>query len=315
MVAAHPPIGKVVPTTSEDPRWASAMQRFDRHLDLERGLSANTVQAYLRDVGDLARWCAEFAIGPDEVTVEVLRRFMGRRRREGLARSTINRKRAALRTFFAWATKRGLVDADPAVLLDAPKTDRLLPKVLRVDQVAALLGDPASGTPDAIDRRDAAILELLYASGARVSEVTALDLGSLDLRAARARLHGKGDKQRLVPLGEPALAALRHWLSAGRDELLGAADSQAVFLGRSGDRIDRGAIYRMVRSRGLRAGVGHVTPHMLRHSFATHLLEGGADLRSVQELLGHASLATTQTYTHVSREHLRSVYVGAHPRA
>nr|WP_116716199.1 tyrosine recombinase [Euzebya tangerina] len=291
------------------------MRSFERHLDLERGLSSNTVQAYLRDVGDLASWCAEFAIGPDEVTVQVLRRFMGQRRREGLARSTISRKRAALRTFFAWAAKRGLVEADPAVLLDAPKTDRLLPKVMRIDQVAALLGDPVSGIPDAIDRRDAAILELLYASGARVSEVTSLDLGSIDLRAARARLHGKGDKERLVPLGEPALVALRHWLGSGRDVLLGAGNTPALFLGRSGDRVDRGAIYRMVRSRGMRAGVGHVTPHMLRHSFATHLLEGGADLRSVQELLGHASLATTQTYTHVSREHLRSVYAGAHPRA
>lgn len=302
--------------------WTSAIADFVDHLGGERGLSSHTVTAYQGDVTDLAGWCGEFAIDPEDVTLQVLRRFIGQRRRDGLARSSISRKRAALRTFFGWALRRGLVSTDPAALLDAPKTDRRLPKVLRTDQVAALIADAEGAEP--LQLRDKAILELLYASGARVSELTDLDVAALDLDQGQARLHGKGDKQRLVPLGRPAVDALHRWLADGRPALAGqastaswpsASPTSAVFVSRHGARIGRSEVYRMVRARALRAGVGHVSPHMLRHSYATHLLEGGADLRSVQELLGHAALATTQTYTHVSREHLRSVYVQAHPRA
>ncbi|WP_370327921.1 tyrosine recombinase XerC [Euzebya sp.] len=308
------------PADPAEAAWDRAVTAFVRHLADERGLSPNTVAAYRRDVGELATWSADFAIEPDEVTLQVLRRFIGQRRRDGLARSSIGRKRAALRTFFAWARRRGLVTTDPAALLDAPRSDRRLPKVLRTDQVAALIGHAAGEGP--IAQRDAAILELLYASGARVSELVTLDLDAIDVPRRTLRLHGKGDKQRLVPLGLPAIAVLTRWLDDGRPEVLSTAQTaghatcdEAVLLSRRGGRIDRTEVYRMVRARGLAAGVGHVTPHVLRHSYATHLLEGGADLRSVQELLGHAALATTQTYTHVSREHLREVYVQAHPRA
>jgi site-specific recombinase XerD len=293
--------------------WVEARAAFATHLAEERGVSDNTVAAYLGDVTDLAAWCGEFAIDPDEVTLQVLRRYVGQRRRDGLARASIARKRAALRSFFGFARRRGLVEHDPAALLDTPKLDKRLPHVLRADQVAALVADAAGDQP--IEHRDTAILELLYSSGARVSELVSLDLRAVDLAQGSVKLHGKGDKQRLVPLGEPAVAATRAWLADGRSALQGSHEDEAVFLGRSGARISRSEVYRMVRARALRAGVGHVTPHVLRHSYATHLLEGGADLRSVQELLGHVALATTQTYTHVSREHLREAYVQAHPRA
>lgn len=312
---------------SDDPlprAWVAALDEFRRHLAMERGLSDNTVQAYLRDAGQLASWCADFGIvDPDEVTLQVLRRFVADGRRRGLARSSIARKRASLRAFFGLLLKRGRVTSDPAALLDTPKLDKSLPKVLRRDQVDALLRQPPADDP--VGLRDRAVLELLYASGARVSELVDLDADRLDLGRSRATLHGKGDKQRLVPLGVPAVEAVKAWLDRGRPHLplrpTGTtgedADrhTDAVFLARRGGRISRDEVYRLVRAHGAAAGVGHVTPHLLRHSFATHLLEGGADLRSVQELLGHVALATTQTYTHVSRAHLRSVYTQAHPRA
>ncbi|MGI9017678.1 MAG: tyrosine recombinase XerC [Euzebya sp.] len=311
---------EVVADESLSPEWAQALTGFVAHLADERGLASNTVAAYQRDVASLAWWCQDFAIGPAEVTLQVLRRFIGQRRQDGLARSSIARLRAALRSFFAWAKKHGLTDSDPASLLDAPRLDRRLPQALRIDQVASLIAKAAGDTP--LQQRDTAILEMLYASGARVSELVALDVATLDLSRRQVRLHGKGDKQRQVPLGDPAVLALDRWLRDGRSALQresgsrpGADEHDAVFLSRQCKRIDRTEVYRMVLQQGLHAGVGHVTPHMLRHSYATHLLEGGADLRSVQELLGHAALATTQTYTHVTREHLRSVYVQAHPRA
>jgi site-specific recombinase XerD len=302
------------------PAWRDLVIPFRRHLAEEKGHSAHTVAAYVGDVAQLATWAGDFAIDPDEVTTQVLRRFIGERRREGLATATIARKRASLRAFYAFALRRGAVGRDPAAVLDAPKLDRRLPKVLRRDQVAALIAATDGAAP--LDVRDAAMLELLYSSGARISELVALDVDRLDLDRRAVTLHGKGDKDRLVPLGDPAVSALRRWLDDSRPALLRAAADAgrqgadaAVFLGPRGGRLDRSEAYRMVVRRGTEAGVGHVTPHVLRHSYATHLLEGGADLRSVQELLGHAALATTQTYTHVSREHLRSVYTEAHPRA
>lgn len=302
-------------TTELPAAWAAALEDFARHLRLVRGLSAHTVDAYVRDARQLAAFCADFAIvTPDEVEPLVLRRFMAALRRDGAARTTVARKRASLRSFFAHQLETGGVERDPAVLLDVGKVDRLLPRALRVDQVTRLLDHPDPATP--LGLRDRAVLDLLYSSGARVSELTGLDLDALDLAARRVRLHGKGDKERIVPVGRSATARLRAWLADGRPHL---ADPDhpcdAVFLGRRGGRLSRREVHRTVATAGLATGVGHVTPHTLRHSYATHLLEGGADLRSVQELLGHVALTTTQTYTHVTRHHLRSAYEAAHPRA
>ena len=295
--------------------WLDAVERFEIHLRDERGLAPLTSQAYLRDVRQLAGFCAEFGIDdPAEVEPLVVRRWLGQLVSEGYARTSMARKTAAVRVFGAWAQRRGVVDADPARLLSTPKKGQRLPKALRTDQVAALLNAPQPDT--ALGVRDRATLELLYASGARVAEVAALDVDAVDLAEATVRLFGKGSKERIVPLGEPACVAHERWLER-RGELLGAGgvQSAALLLTRRGARMSANDIRRVVTTAATHAGLGRVTPHMLRHSYATHLLEGGADLRSVQELLGHVALSTTQIYTSVSRDHLLSRYEHAHPRA
>ncbi|HWH33587.1 MAG TPA: site-specific tyrosine recombinase [Egibacteraceae bacterium] len=299
--------------------WAAALDTLGVHLRDERMLAAHTVAAYLRDARQLAGFCAALGIpDPAEVQPLVLRRFLAALAEEGYARASLARKSAAVRGLFALLARRGAVEADPALALGTPKGERRLPKVLTVAQVERLLAAPDPST--AAGQRDRALLELLYASGARVSEAVGLDTGAIDLAAGAVRLFGKGSKERLVPLGEPACVALERYLGDGRVRLLASgadadADAAAVFLNGRGARLGvrdaREAVDRAARL----AGLGKVTPHTLRHSYATHLLEGGADLRAVQELLGHVALSTTQIYTHVSREHLRSTYEHAHPRA
>jgi site-specific recombinase XerD len=277
-------------------------------------LAEHTVLAYARDARQLAGFCSDFGIDdPAEVEPLVLRRYLAALAQEGYARASIGRKAAAIRRLFALLARRALVPADPAQVLGTPKGERRLPRVLTVRQLAQLLDAPDTATP--IGLRDRALLELLYASGARVSEAVGLDLDALDLAAATARLLGKGSKERLVPLGEPACLALERYLGEGRSLLLVAPAEPAIFLNRSGHRRGQRDAREAVDAAARVAGLGHVTPHMLRHSYATHLLEGGADLRAVQELLGHVALSTTQIYTHVSRDHLRSTYEQAHPRA
>ena len=296
------------------PAWRDAVGLYEVHLRDERMLAGPTIAAYLSDVRQLGGFCAGFGIDdPGEVEPLVLRRWLGALASESYARTSLARKTAAVRTFFTLLHERGVVSADPALQLSTPKVGRRLPKALRRDQVAALLAAPDAGTPAGL--RDRAALELLYASGARVSEVAALDVDAVDLVDATARLFGKGSKERIVPLGEPACDAIDRWLSQGRPALSGAASTPALFLTRRGTRVTDHDLRAAVRSAATAAGLGAVTPHMLRHSYATHLLEGGADLRSVQELLGHVALSTTQIYTHVSRDHLRSSYDHAHPRA
>jgi site-specific recombinase XerD len=241
----------------------------------------------------------------------VLRRFLAELGRRGYARASLARKAATVRSLFDLLASRGLVATDPARGLATGRGGRSLPRVLRVDEVERLLAVPGD---DPAGLRDRALLEFLYASGARVSELVGLDDAAVDLAAGTARLYGKGAKERLVPLGEPVRAALARWLDAGRPQLAPAATT-AVFCGAGGERLDPRTVRRIVQRRATEAGLSKVTPHTLRHSYATHLLEGGADLRSVQELLGHAALATTQIYTHVTREQLRSAYEQAHPRA
>lgn len=294
--------------------WAGAIEAFADHLHLERDRSPNTVAAYRRDLTDLAWFCADLGVNhPGQVVLKTLRRYLGRLDAEGYARSTIARRASATRTFYAFLLRRSIVDHDPAHLLQSPKQGRHLPRVLRPDQVVQLLTAPPLDS--AAGLRDRALLELLYSSGARVSEACDLDLRGLDLASGLLRVLGKGRKERIVPLGEPAIDALEAYVRAGRPELARAVDRapDALFLNtlgrRLGTRDARTAVERAARS----AGLGHVTPHTLRHSYATHLLEGGADLRTVQELLGHASLATTQRYTHLSRGRLIEVYTMAHP--
>jgi site-specific recombinase XerD len=299
--------------------WAEALTTLTTHLALEQGRSPHTVAAYRRDATDLARVCAAWGYDqPGAVDRRVLRRYLADLDERGYARSTIARRVASLRGFYALLERRGMVAEDPAVLLTAPRQGRHLPRVLRVDEVDRLLAAPATDTPTGV--RDRALLEVLYASGARVAEVCGLDLGALDLGEQVVRLAGKGGKERIVPLGEPAVDAVEAYLATGRPALAagrrpGDATTAALFLNGHARRLGTRDARTVVQRAAAAAGVGHVTPHTLRHTVATHLLESGADLRMVQELLGHASLATTQRYTHLSRGRLREVHAMAHPRA
>ena len=299
-----------------DPAWQRAIGVLRTHLAGERGLSPNTLAAYERDARQLAGFCSSFGIiDPDEVSALVLRRFLAELGRQGYARRSLARKAASVRTLFAVLRARGLVESDPSAAMATSRAGRSLPRVLRVDEVERLLAVP-DDTP--VGLRDRALLEFLYASGARVAEAVALDDTALDLDTGTVRLHGKGDKERIVPLGAPVHDALVRWLHGGRQRFTDAAADAAtgvVFCSAEGRRLHQRTVRHIVERRAAAAGLSKVTPHTLRHSYATHLLEGGADLRSVQELLGHAALATTQIYTHVSREQLRSVYEHAHPRA
>jgi site-specific recombinase XerD len=297
------------------PSWTAAIELFTEHLALDRGRRDNTVAAYRRDAEDLARTCMGWGIThPEEVELLTLRRYLAELSDRGYARSTMARRSSATRSWFALLSRRGVVTRDPAQLLASPKQGRHLPRVLRVDEVERLIAAPDDGS--SVGLRDRVLLELLYASGARVAEACSLDLGAIDRAQGQVRLDGKGGKQRLVPIGEPALDAIARYLTDGRPRLADPGRTTDAFLlntrgGRLGTRDARTAVE---RAAGL-AGIGHVTPHTLRHSFATHLLDGGADLRLVQELLGHVSLATTQRYTHLSRGRLQEVHAAAHPRA
>jgi integrase/recombinase XerC len=301
------------------PLAAQAVAMFVAHLRDERGLSPHTVAAYRRDVTQFLSFAGRAGVtDPAAVEPLLLRRFLALQRTRGLAASSIARKGAALRTLFRFLARRGLVAEDPAAGLGVPRGPRKLPVVLKARQVDRLLAGPRPVDP--VGLRDRAVLELLYATGIRVGELCGLRLGDVDLAADTVRVLGKGAKERVVPFGEPAREALLDYLAAGRSPMLperpAPADREALFFNRRRKpmtpRDVRGMLERYRVAAGAPAGT---SPHTLRHSFATHLLEGGADLRAVQELLGHVALTTTQTYTHVSNERLRRVYEQAHPRA
>ncbi len=309
---------------------ADPLEAYRLFLSAERNRSGATVTAYLADVvsllDHLVRMAGDRPVALTDLTLPVLRSWLARLRSTGAARSSMARRAAAARSFTAWAHHTGRIPVDAGARLAAPRPDRTLPGVLRADQAERMLDlpssgdgpgqDPADPVESAVALRDQAILELLYASGIRVSELTGLDLDALDRHRRVVRVLGKGDKQRTVPFGVPADRALGAWLDRGRPVLAGADAGQAVFLGRRGRRIDPRAVRTLVHRRTAAVdGAPEIAPHGLRHTAATHLLEGGADLRTVQELLGHASLATTQVYTHVSTERLSAVYRQAHPRA
>jgi integrase/recombinase XerC len=298
------------------PRSRRALDAFVAHLRDERGLSPNTVAAYELDLTQFFRFATRAGVDdPDRVDALLLRRFLALQRTRGLAASSLGRKAAALRTCFRYLARRGLVAADPAAELGTPRGPRRLPVVLKQGQVAELLARPE--TADPVGLRDRAILELLYATGIRVGELCALRLHDVDLAVDSVRVTGKGGKQRVVPFGAPARVALLDYLNRGRSALLprhGAAADALLFNRRRKPMTPRDVRGMLERYRVGVAPPG-TSPHTLRHSFATHLLEGGADLRVVQELLGHVALTTTQTYTHVSMDRLRRVYEQAHPRA
>lgn len=301
------------------PAWVGAVGGFTENLESERGRSPQTVVAYRGDAEHLARFCVSRGMAtPGDVGSADLRRYLAELAGAGYARATVARKASSVRAFFALLARRGEIDHDPAALLPTPKVGESLPRVLRPDQVEALILTCDVST--SVGLRDRALIELLYGSGARVAEVCGLDLAALDLAERTVRLYGKGRKERMVPLGGPAVASLSEYIDAGRPALLAirstdVGTTSAVFLSGRGERIGVRDARRVVARAARTAGLSGVTPHTLRHSYATHLLEGGADLRVVQELLGHASLQTTQRYTHLSRGHLVDVYAYAHPRA
>lgn len=298
--------------------FVGCLAAFERHLRLEKGRSVHTVRAYLSDLRSLTEFLETGGITSlADVGLADLRAWLAAQARSGAARSSIARRAAATRGFFGWAHRAGHLPTDPALRLLSPSRNHHLPAVL--DQGEALdlmsLAATAADDSDPVHLRDHAMLELLYASGIRVGELVGLDVDDVDLDQLLVRVIGKGDKQRTVPFGTPAADSLHRWLSV-RSGLSTSASGPAMFLGRRGGRVDpRTVRTRLTALLAHSPGTTQIGPHGLRHSAATHLLEGGADLRMVQELLGHASLATTQLYTHVSVERLRSSFTQAHPRA
>lgn len=304
------------------PPLAATVAAFEEHLTTATGRSAHTVRAYVGDVVDLLDHAARLGAAlPDDVDLSVLRSWLAKQRSLGAARATLARRASAARMWSAYCQRTGLRVDDPGARLASPAARRGLPAVLSAGQAQRLLApepvdaDPGSPRARALADRDAALLELLYATGARVSEVCGLDLGDVDAERRLVRVFGKGAKERAVPFGIPAERALRGWLARGRPVLSTPASGSALFVGARGRRLDPRTVRTLVHARARAAGVPDISPHGLRHSAATHLVEGGADLRSVQEMLGHATLATTQIYTHVTAERLRTTYAQAHPRA
>ena len=299
-----------MPAAEPDPALGAAIDAFLLELRVERGLSPLTVAAYRRDLAQFA----QAAGGGWRHDPEPVRDFVNALRRTGRRPSTQARKVAAIRSFYGFALREGLAERDVAGLLDAPRPGSYLPDVLDPDEVTRILEAPP---PDeAVGIRDGAILELLYACGLRVSELTGLDTDRVDLAGLQVRVIGKGNRERRVPMGEPARERLHRYLVGPRVAWTAGKPTPAAFVSQRGQRLRRESVYRLVRRWTQAAGVvGHVTPHTFRHSFATHLLQGGADLRVVQTLLGHASISTTQLYTHLTGERLREVYTRAHPRA
>ncbi|WP_314974881.1 tyrosine recombinase XerC [Actinomyces bouchesdurhonensis] len=300
----------------------SVGDQWGRYLRLSRRMSEHTVDAYLGDLRSLLEF---LGLSPDASVVQLRAVLTQRRIRSWLAdtltrggaRSTIARHTAAIRNFTAWAVREEILANDPAAALTSARADQRLPVPLDESDARALINtardEALGGSPAKI--RSWAILELTYACGLRVSEVCALDVSSLNRDALTVRVLGKGNKERVVPYGPPAARALDHWLVRGRPQLMGDTSGNALFLGDRGGRIDPRVIRTMVHKMAARAGVHDIAPHGLRHSTATHLLQGGADLRAVQEMLGHASLSTTQRYTHVDTARLSAIYQRAHPRA
>jgi integrase/recombinase XerD len=303
----------------QHPRLADLVLDFLAYLELERGLSRNTLEAYRSDLQQYGEFLARRGVDPLAVTPADLAAFVteladGRPDRRGAAAATLQRKIACLRSFYRHLRRDGILDHDPTSELRAPRSRARLPKVLTRDEVVRLLQQPNGSSPAAF--RDRALLETMYACGLRASEAIALELRDLDLETGILRARGKGSKERIVPIGGKAIESLGIYLEKVRPRLVGVRDEMRVFLNLRGGGLSRQGLYKIVQRHARSAGLERrMSPHTLRHTFATHLLAGGCDLRSLQEMLGHADIGTTQIYTHLSAERLRDVYFDAHPRA
>ena len=303
------------PETTTPPlarQWADALNQLELELR-RRGVAERTRRAYGSDLRALAIWAEASGLAPADVGARELRRHVAVLAAEGLAASTVARRLASFRSFFGMLRRDGTIQQNPAELLSAPRRARKLPDVLRVDEISDLLDRIPATTP--LELRDRAVFELAYAGGLRAAELTDLDVSSVDFDGEQVRVEGKGGKTRVVPIGEPAVRAVSAWLERGRGTLA-APEQTSLFVSRTGNRLSTSDLRRRLSAWAAKAGLPPgIHPHSLRHSFATHLLDGGADLRSIQELLGHASVSTTQIYTKVESERLRAAYSKAHPRA
>jgi integrase/recombinase XerD len=295
----------------------AAVSSFLMHVRVEKGLSANTLAAYRRDLQKFAEFALKRKLSLETVKRDDLVDFLAELYRQNLESRTVARELVSLRNFFRFAQVQGLVTEDPAINLESPKIRRHLPGYLRLEDVEKLLEQPDAKTPTGL--RDRAMLEVLYSTGLRVSELTGLGVADLDAKIGCVRCIGKGDKERIVPVGKKALSMVEKYLRDGRPVLVRnvkGTSGRALFVNRRGSAISRVGVWKILSAYGRRAGLRvALTPHMLRHSFATHLLERGADLRSVQLMLGHADISTTQIYTHVVEERLKQIYKAHHPRA
>jgi integrase/recombinase XerD len=319
-------VGEAHPMTQVEtapPRQASAIAPmvadFLAYLELERGLSRNTLEAYRCDLMQFGEFLQRHRLSALECSHGDIAAFLselaeGSEDRPPVAATTLGRKVACLRSFYRHLRREGAIEHDPTAELRGPRKPQRLPRVLSRDEVNRLLSQPRGMDPLAV--RDRALLELMYACGLRASEAVGLEMGDVDLEEGMLRARGKGSKERIVPIGRQALAALRGYCRSARPALLGEAAGTRLFLNRRGSGLTRQGLYKIVQGHARSAGLAEkMSPHTLRHTFATHLLAGGCDLRSLQEMLGHADLATTQVYTHLSAERLKDAYFGAHPRA
>ena len=293
--------------------WAQTLDAYDSEL-VARGVAVNTRRAYANDLGQLADWAEGRSLAPEKVAYKDLRRFAAHLSQQGAAKATVARKLAAIRGLFESMMRADRIGQNPADLLSAPKQAQKLPRVLNHEEIQALLERIPAHTP--LELRDRAMFELAYSCGLRSEEVTTLDVSSFEFDAEQLRIEGKGSKTRIVPVGEHAQRAVIRYLETGRHKLDTRRGEQALFLSKSGKRLSPSDVSRRLTKWVRHAALaGGVSPHALRHSFATHLLEGGADLRAIQELLGHASVSTTQIYTRVEPSRLRAQYARSHPRA
>ncbi|MEW5922060.1 MAG: site-specific tyrosine recombinase XerD [Bacillota bacterium] len=291
------------------------LQDFIYYLSVEKGLSANTLDSYGRDLKKYLNYLQQRGITSlEETDREEIARFLAQQQEKGLAPTSVTRCLAAIRSFYQFLLKEQLIEANPAKELETPRTEKVLPQVLSCNEVELLLEQPESGKTTGL--RDKAMLEMLYATGIRVSELTSLDINDINIKMGFLRCEGKGSKERMIPLGSAAIKSLQDYLKHSRGTMIKNKDEKALFLNQQGKRLTRQGFWKILKKYSRKAGInGEITPHTLRHSFATHLLENGADLRSVQEMLGHADISTTQIYTHLTRQKIREIYNQTHPRA